>query len=401
MSIHSKHFVTLPNGVEAEIGFSNIENLTIEALADNTFFVGYMVQDENCENPMVDSDCMGALYFHPNSRYASSSKESNFYEALGLDSDGEPSADDIDDTDEAMLAWALDEWIRQSGLTTEELEAVHPLGVAAWLADYIPTLESRTEEDACNWAYCQPEAESSMTINDLMKVAKYRLIDSHLYWVDVEHKKAEIAKERYEVPDDAQVLDAYIHSGIALSLSGHGMRCRWDTSSGIAVWKAEGEVLKEVEHRQVPYQIGFIEEVGLRTGRKYNAVICYGDVKPQSAGLFGSWHEAYQELEGCHQLFLESTPDGVTADLRSLGRSRAVRELAKSAIESWNQWANGDCWGVVSKVVHASDGTEVEEEDSCWGFVGHEWAEQELADRLEHCRKAAIKNRAEAEGATV
>ena len=40
------------------------------------------------------------------------------------------------------------------------------------------------------------------------------------------------AKEtKYAIP-----LDAYIHSGITLSVSGEGMNCQWDTSTHIAIW---------------------------------------------------------------------------------------------------------------------------------------------------------------------
>ena len=397
MKIHSKHFINLPNGKEVEIPHRDAQDVVIEELADGRFAIGYLVPDDNCENPLEDSDCSGAIYFHPNARYYSTSKESNYYEALGLSRDGEPDTDDIEDSDADMLAWALEEWVRHSGLTAEELEAVHPLGVAAWLADYIPTLTSRTEEDACNWAYCQPEAEACLTFNDLMKVAKYRLADSHLYWVDVEHKKAEIAKARYEIPDDVVMLDAYIHSGISLSLSGGGMRCQWDTSTDIALWKAEGEVLKEVERRQVPYQIGYIQEANLKGGTQYNVVISYPGVKEQSAGLFPEWHEAYKELEALHKLYVASTATGITEDMEYAGRRRAVTEIAACSVEQWNDWANGDCWGVVSLTCD-QDG-EPSEEDACWGYVGYRWAEEELASRIEWERKEAVKRRAEMEGA--
>lgn len=399
MKTHSKHFIDLPNGKEVEVPHCDAQDVVIEELADGSFAVAYLVHDESCESPLEDSACNGAIYFHPNARYSSSSKESDFYEALGLNSDGEPGTDDVEDSDVEMLEWALEEWIQHSGLSAEQLEAVHPLGVAAWLADYAATLTSRTENEACNWAYMQPESESCLSVNDLMKVAKYRLADSHLYWADVEAKKAEVAKARYELPDDVAVLDAYIHGGIALSLSGGGVRCRWDTSSGIAVWKAEGEALNEVKRRQVPYQIGYIQEAHLKGGGKFNAVVSYAGVKESSVGLFPTWGEAYKVLEELHELFLLSSPSGITEEMVGAGRRRAVDELASNAIEQWNAWANGDCWGVVS-LTCTPDG-EADEEYACWGFVGHEWAEQELAYRVEWERKEAVKRRAAMEGVQV
>lgn len=41
----------------------------------------------------------------------------------------------------------------------------------------------------------------------------------------------EAISNKYAVP-----LDAYIHGGISLSVSGEGMQCRFDTSHSIAVW---------------------------------------------------------------------------------------------------------------------------------------------------------------------
>jgi hypothetical protein len=52
-------------------------------------------------------------------------------------------------------------------------------------------------------------------------------------------------------------------------------------------------------------------------------------------------------------------------------------EQANSLLESYTQWANGDCWGYVVKVG--------EQEESCWGFIGEDAvreAAQEAARRL-------------------
>lgn len=46
---------------------------------------------------------------------------------------------------------------------------------------------------------------------------------------EVSYEKAK--ENKYCIP-----LDAYIHSGIALSISGEGMNCQWDTSTHIAMW---------------------------------------------------------------------------------------------------------------------------------------------------------------------
>ena len=50
-------------------------------------------------------------------------------------------------------------------------------------------------------------------------------------------------------PDDplAVRIDKYEHSGIAYSVSGEGMRCRWDTSSAWAVWYPDKVALDDIK----------------------------------------------------------------------------------------------------------------------------------------------------------
>jgi hypothetical protein len=52
-------------------------------------------------------------------------------------------------------------------------------------------------------------------------------------------------------------------------------------------------------------------------------------------------------------------------------------EQANRLLESYSQWANGDCWGYVVRVAGR--------EDSCWGFIGQDAvraAAKEAAQRL-------------------
>ncbi len=60
----------------------------------------------------------------------------------------------------------------------------------------------------------------------------------------------------------------------------------------------------------------------------------------------------------------------------------SARKAALSKVEEWNQYLSGDVWGCI---VEDENGTHL---DSCWGFYGHEYAEQEGKQMLAHCEKS-------------
>ena len=64
--------------------------------------------------------------------------------------------------------------------------------------------------------------------------------------------------------------------------------------------------------------------------------------------------------------------------------ARAV-QLAKECCQQYTAWCNGDCWGVCVDVFDAQ-GDKINQ-DSCWGYIGREWAEQELTARIQHFTK--------------
>lgn len=58
-------------------------------------------------------------------------------------------------------------------------------------------------------------------------------------------------------------------------------------------------------------------------------------------------------------------------------------EQAASACKEYTSWCNGDCWGVCVDVFDAKTGDKLSD-DACWGYVGSEWAEQELKSQVEN-----------------
>lgn len=62
---------------------------------------------------------------------------------------------------------------------------------------------------------------------------------------------------------------------------------------------------------------------------------------------------------------------------------KSARKAAESLIEEWNQYLSGDVYGCI---VEDDDGNHI---DSCWGFYGHEYAQQEGQRMLEYAQKHA------------
>lgn len=73
-------------------------------------------------------------------------------------------------------------------------------------------------------------------------------------------------------------------------------------------------------------------------------------------------------------------------------RAAEAEKAFLSALEEHNRWAEGDCWGYV--VEHFQKGAcgryhDIEDDlESCWGYIGQEWALEELKSVMKHFRKS-------------
>lgn len=71
----------------------------------------------------------------------------------------------------------------------------------------------------------------------------------------------------------------------------------------------------------------------------------------------------------------------VFVDKKETRFHKKAREMAQGKIDEWNQYLSGDVWGVV---IEDDNGNHL---DSCWGFYGRKYAEEEAARMLEENRK--------------
>jgi hypothetical protein len=70
-------------------------------------------------------------------------------------------------------------------------------------------------------------------------------------------------------------------------------------------------------------------------------------------------------------------------------RAEEAYKCFEISLDEYNKWATGDCWGVVVDIFERGpDGFyKLKENDACWGYVGDDYAKQELREALVGWRK--------------
>ena len=62
---------------------------------------------------------------------------------------------------------------------------------------------------------------------------------------------------------------------------------------------------------------------------------------------------------------------------------KSARKAAESKVEEWNQYLSGDVWGYV---IEDENGEHI---DSCWGFYGRKYCEEQANEALQGAQKTA------------
>jgi hypothetical protein len=297
------------------------------------------------------------IHWHPRSRYGRN--ESNYYGLLNLDQYG----DKIIDEDKLQQAWH------------DKVMNLHPhLFESEWIGYELQLREELANEpmdDDYEIATQCEQAWVNHEFDDTWIEAAAQRIEDALHWnYDNEHDKCWKGPEKGVV-----MLDCYEHGGISLSVSGSGMQCQWDTSRGAAVWAPDSCAMDEIDRRAAVYAFGRVEN---NHAGKWIAVDTTA-MGGYDVGEFDDWGTAFAALSQHCAAYTTDDPEQL-----ALGVQRAAEEVCEAALDQYNAWANGDCWVVWSQRFELRDGqwVEVGESDCCGGYIGDEWAEQEMQDRL-------------------
>lgn len=83
------------------------------------------------------------------------------------------------------------------------------------------------------------------------------------------------------------------------------------------------------------------------------------------------------------------------------GGKKAARETllkyANAVLEEYSQLCNGDVWGIVVATMEEAGGIyTVQKSDECWGFIGYDYAKEELKDQFDYAVNHHDSSEAEA-----
>tara|TARA_R110002124_G_scaffold230756_6_gene395954 strand:+ start:4154 stop:5317 length:1164 start_codon:yes stop_codon:yes gene_type:complete len=337
-------------------------------LVGTTLIVGYLSDDSDCQNPLEDCDGMGKIH----SAHRHSRNHSEMQEALALDSDWEPDLDLVDDftsrlrrpwIEAAMQSAEFIEWANESaGPTARKDDAYYKRRAAK--------LWRETDGEYCYGA---------------SDIYDFDFTDSVREQVWQELRSEGLIGDR-----DAVVLDCYEHGGQVWSITGQGMQCRWDTSTGAGVWIPDQCAKEEIERRAAVYAYGEVKDNGSWTrgsGRKRFYAEVDGRWGGEMSPQFKHWHEAFDWLSNQAESLKLPRRKLERESVLEAGRRRAAVELAESALESYNQWLAGSTFGIVS-ASYENIGTAEEPEwsfvdsDECWGFIGDDFAMEQVTDEV-------------------
>lgn len=377
---------TLANGDEVELELEFCADQCHDAITvvetATHIVVGYLVQDDDCSNPLEDCDGIGSIHHHPRSRYGKRDDD-GYSEALGLDSGGDPIID------EAKLQKLWSDSVMALHLKTFHIadrkirKRIMENGSGLeYRAELRAALAEATVEDVpllaylqCAWRYFEvpPDLRRDMAeiLEDLIKF---------------DYAEARKACAEPGNPDTV-LLDMYEHGGCVWSVSGTGMNCRWDTSRGESVWVPDKYALEEILRRAPVYDHAWIEHTSWIHGTGKSHLLHFGNKE-------GKFSDDWSELWN-----IAVSIAALGGEPKFNGRDKATLELAECAVEQYNAWSSGDCYGVVTQV-HDKNGDMIEQ-DACWGFIGSDYAKEELAGRVKYEVEHAERSGRNPDGAQV
>lgn len=364
--------VTLASGIDVELELPQKPDCimmykdSLQHQVGDKLLVGYLVQDTDCPNPLEDDYGMGLIY----EARRHGRTLGDFMKAKGLDSEGNPDLDLIDDED------VEEECKRQLRLMAQ----------CKWDG---PNIALKIDGDLDGEGIEREEDE--LMIDYVLRGIDEGEIDLEDYF-DFDTIKTELWQkgrldgtigEKYAVS-----LDVYEHGGVSYSLSGHGMQCQFDTARGGAVWVPTESCVEEIERRGPVYQKGAIVLSTLRSKQQYNIRTYkeFGKYDDIVYPPFEDWGAAFKYLESLEGLtYVQPLLDG---------QHDAARELAKFAAEQYTDWCNGNCFGyVIATYILDADleeGAEIEceESQSSYGYVGDDYAYNSLEEEFDRWKQS-------------
>lgn len=326
----------------------------------NRVIVGYLADDNDCENPLESCDGMGVIY----SSHRHSNTHAEMRQALALDSDWQKNLDLVDEhMDEFRPAWI------EAATQSDEFQE--------WVKG------NATKPVLFGETYFRKCAEDLWQSTD----GEYRSGRDNIYnfqFTDVVREKVwESLREAGKIGDrDAIVLDCFQHGNEVWSVTGSGPQCQFDTARSAGVWVPEDCAREEIDRRAKVYAFGqVIENPNRVNGNREQHFVAKldGPYRGEASPEFRMWHEAFAWLEEKVKGLELAPRDSLREVQMQVARQRAASEMVKDILTTYNSWLAGECYGIVAAQydnVGTNDEPEWEfvESDECWGFIGDDYA---------------------------
>lgn len=391
-------------------------------------WVGYLTDDQDCENPLTACDGYGMIYSAH--RHAPQEHKAAMQKALGLDSDGQPELNGLlesinnapPDASRKLTQYFRRQWVKtacqdaffqewakeyvaapeskdvflyrkRAMLMKLGMESASEVG-RLLLTEGVDIEDLRANEIAENSTFQRWCDKQSLSEDAFIKLAAMRVwsdfrrgnfdhdrvdttpLDFDAGNAALRHVFGEARKMGLHGNRFAVVLDCYSHSGEHWSISGQGTQCRWDTAKGAGVWVPDDCAKEEIERRAKVYAYGSVQSNGTWTAasgkRRWTATL---DATAEVSPEFLEWHDAFS--------WLEAAKKPSVADL-ALGIRRGAIELAESALGEYNEWLAGSCYGIVEAEYTRTAGGkwQLDKSEVDWGCIGSESAEEEMRSRI-------------------
>jgi hypothetical protein len=186
------------------------------------------------------------------------------------------------------------------------------------------------------------------------------------------------------------LLDVYSHSGEVWRIHGGGRSFpdeQWDVSNCAGVWVPDPCCVEHIQLTAAKKLWDVDITIGCSKTKIHGAMqyrqFCYYMRGKKKSGRFVSVQSAIRSALK-HQ-GLKFDKDQFTVAMRE-----EAFVCAGQAIETYNSWLAGDVYGVCYSLFD-TDGVSIDsEEDSCWGFIGSDYAERELKSGIANYCKTSL-----------
>lgn len=334
-------------------------------------------QDSSHLNPCEPGTANGNIY-HASKRRGDADEQRSYYAALGLDSDGNKdfSCQVVADRIVKRVMKGLG---NDLSILTRLMHRLRATGRPVSKASLETVIQFAIDQEG--WEYALDYIADALYSVRFWNRLDGKLQDDLQPLADLfSESEAEACWDEAFAAGEvgaplAVPLDIYEHSGIAYSVSGTGMNCRWDTSHAAAVWVPDDDAIDNIRSN-------VLSELGIGQVAWFGALGSETDPLHARFTLDGStWvgeGKGWKWREALDQMVAASSKPIDRKALDSMMNAKAV-EYCKGVLEEYNDWVNGNVYGVLCYVIDRSTGRIIKDEEAeSWGYLGSQHAEDEL-----------------------